>query len=1194
MKLAAFRTADKPVVAGPGDRGYIRRPWRKRPASQPCGGVTLPIMSADFSQAPSLGGAFLGYEYQDVVAAGLLAVGLVEGLDFLATEIPRGSDTAFDDIEMRQGGRTTRFQVKHSTDVDRRLRGADLGRKGTLSLAGMAAAAAEEPATAQSYRVLLTWSEPDEDELAGLLVAAPDVQPALPGWATRRYRLDREMIWPSGGIPAAFSGLDVASADRAALVALCARAVFEFAAPAMSRDLDTPGPSERWLISYLANNVGLGRFPNPMSPEVAADRLVRLATTARPRTAAVDLARVRQRLELRTTFGRLEQLTPVEPAYEVRRRRQVARILRLARTSPVTLLTAGPGAGKTWAIEEIIRLSRRAGAVVAKHYCYLRPDDTVLEERIRGDQMIAHLVADVIDQAPELADVGPTFAADLERLDRILAANAAADSPRDVLLIVDGLDHVGRIRARSRHLADADADLVERLASLDLPGRSHLLVLSQPGDHLAPLRPQGLDVELASWDDRALDDLARRLGVDAAALPTIADEAVALARQRCVTQAAGSPLYCTYLARSVLDALDTDPDCDIEEVMTALPPAGTELRDYYAFLLRQAAEFTPGARELAYLLGVADFALTATDLEEIVGPVLAPTVRRGLSALRPLLTPIGSELAFRIHHESFQRFIVETLEGEGVPVASVVAPLVRWLETRGLFADARAFRHLLPSLLRSAQPRELLDHVRADFVAKALAHGHPLAAVLANLAAAASAGAELRDPAALARCVELARAATSAYEDKLDAVEQFSRSYVQARGADAVAERLIFDGRPTWPRRTGLHLCVACDLAGGVPPWREYLQLPRHVASDVAGDDDEEERADRAGWLGRMRLADNPSSEAIAILRDDPSAAGHSRKALRHLAHVAGPEAVAEIVPQLVEGPPRLGGWIEVATAFHARGDIADAIAAADNGLAERGPPGMLHEAIEQGGDARALTQRLGLVDRAVELAGQLASVDDVHHMGPVVELMLRLRVHGANGVDLAPIRAAVTGGAWWHDWLRFCVDEAAGGIEGDRLAALRRLAADAHPYAGSPRAMDLWDVRGEIANSIERLFVGLPVQQIAPALQLLAHLAREHRRRVQPDGAPEPLRSTSRSRTRCYRGVRDRTDQLQHAGRRRPLRDDGRAHASPRRFPPPGRPPRSSGGRVAPGRGVAGRLRLPQGRHAVRPHREPAPPGSG
>ena len=320
-------------------------------------------MSADFSRAPSLAGAFLGYEYQDVVAAGLLAVGLVEGLDFLATEIPRGSDTAFDDIETRQGGRTTRFQVKHSTDVDRRLRGADLGRNGTLSLTGMAAAAAEEPATAQSYRVLLTWSEPDENDLAGLLVAAPDVQPALPGWATRRYRLDAEMIWPSGAVPAAFSGLDVARADRAALVALCERVVFEFAAPAMSRDLDTPGPSERWLISYLANNVGLGRFPNPMSPEVAADRLVRLATTARPRTAAVDLARVRQRLELRTTFGRLEQLTPVEPAYEVRRRRQVARILRLARTSPITLLTAGPGAGKTWAIEEIIRLSRRADAV---------------------------------------------------------------------------------------------------------------------------------------------------------------------------------------------------------------------------------------------------------------------------------------------------------------------------------------------------------------------------------------------------------------------------------------------------------------------------------------------------------------------------------------------------------------------------------------------------------------------------------------------------------------------------------------------------------------------------------------------------------------------------------------------------------------------------------------------------------------
>ena len=147
-------------------------------------------MATNPTSAPPLAGAHIGYEYQDLVAAALLAVGLVDGLDALWTEVRRGADTAFDDIELHRDGRTVRWQIKHSTDADRRLNAADLKRDAELSLRRMARAAAAQPATADEFRILVTWSEPDEEDLEDLLAPADRLPPTLPDWDTRRYKLD--------------------------------------------------------------------------------------------------------------------------------------------------------------------------------------------------------------------------------------------------------------------------------------------------------------------------------------------------------------------------------------------------------------------------------------------------------------------------------------------------------------------------------------------------------------------------------------------------------------------------------------------------------------------------------------------------------------------------------------------------------------------------------------------------------------------------------------------------------------------------------------------------------------------------------------------------------------------------------------------------------------------------------------------
>ena len=84
---------------------------------------------------------------------------------------------------------------------------------------------------------------------------------------------------------------------------------------------------------------------------------------------------------------------------------------------------------------------------------------------------------------------------------------------RRVALVVDGLDHVGRLR-EARPGTDPSAALAFALAGLDMPAGSVLIVLSQPGQHLAPLHQVSAHtVEIPSLVPEELNALAAKLGL---------------------------------------------------------------------------------------------------------------------------------------------------------------------------------------------------------------------------------------------------------------------------------------------------------------------------------------------------------------------------------------------------------------------------------------------------------------------------------------------------------------------------------------------------------------------------------------------------------------------------------------------------------------------------------------------------------
>jgi hypothetical protein len=62
------------------------------------------------------------------------------------------------------------------------------------------------------------------------------------------------------------------------------------------------------------------------------------------------------------------------------------------------------------------------------------------------------------------------------------------------------VDHISRVFAESRNLSPEEIDIVEELVALELPENVRLVIGSQPGTHLDPLRPAAAFIEVPDWD----------------------------------------------------------------------------------------------------------------------------------------------------------------------------------------------------------------------------------------------------------------------------------------------------------------------------------------------------------------------------------------------------------------------------------------------------------------------------------------------------------------------------------------------------------------------------------------------------------------------------------------------------------------------------------------------------------------------
>ena len=1107
----------------------------------------------------NLDAAHRGYAYQDLLVACKLVDVLLGTIVKISVDEKLVPADRFDDLTTLDAADSReRFQIKHTDNADQDLSLATFTRDTRLlqleSVIASVLADRDGPgvaASGHSYRIVLRDGAPTDPRLASVLVAASvDPGPFVPGMRSVRFAFDADALWchmERSGVEAGHSDYPFASMgdgspplSQADLEWVCDRLVVEVQAPASSGDLTEPAEAEALLLRRVRDDVGAGMFPNVGRSAVdVAAAMIGIAQSARQSRLEVTASDILRRAQLRCDFGAVSRSHPVDRLLEVIRNTPVRRLADVAAETAeaggAVLVVGPPGQGKSWLCQQVLEGLGDSGWLTAEHYCYLGTADHERTARVLADTVFGSLIKR-IEQADErlVGDLRPRFASDEDALIECIARSVELEPGRKVAIVIDGIDHVTRVLGGNDG-SDPSLRLAERLASLAMPTNSVLIVLSQPGPHLGPLEESGAQVVGVEGLDRAETEmLAVRhhlipLPDDAggAGAPLVEDvEEVLAVVDALVARSGGNALYTTYLCREAMrhDLTVAAPAA----VVLDLPLFDETLQGYYEHVRRPLDD--EGA-QVADIVSLLDFAVSREELRLIL-PDAAHRVDSALDVLAPVLSERAAG-GIRVYHESFARHLCGAFQHDDAARCALITRVTDWLESLGFFADARAFRHLIPLLGDAGSDGEAVSIVESDFVARSVAAGFTTAEITSNLAATVGCAARVSDWPAVIRCVELSRAALTYQTETLDPLLADHVDVLMAvLGPDVLAERLVHDERPAMQIGTGLRMCAAVDAAGAVAPWRHYLEVYCPGGSEDpeydGGSSLEAEVACLRGWL---RLA-APAAEAVPSEAQALDVLGRAPDGengpILDPAHLGAPidwHRVACFVEEhrlpawgVVEpvydthgarGLVRLVGLLgrpaemclevaELVATHETVSDLGDARSWAFEAIAGGIPPGELHDVLSLGVGLSEVDgfPAGGSLERLCGLAREVQE-DAIRWESEPLDAWLDETTAAArqDNLGLNTAEALIEGAGWYRCWLRFTIGlaraEAAATRNRELLAmeALSLLEFDLDPFAGRPRSCDLFGIRHTIQDTIRRA-VGLTAERWTDAIRLVSRVS--------------------------------------------------------------------------------------------------------
>ena len=821
--------------------------------------------------------AHRGYEYQDRLIAARLVDVLLETVVRVSIDKKQFEGDIFDDLTtVDSAGCYERVQFKYTDRTNRPLALTTFtnDRRG-LKLDNIIASVLKDrddigkQVTGISYRLVMRDTSPTDPRLLSILKpASPDPGPFLNGMNSVRLRFCAESLREKGPFSSDVS-------DHPDLEWVCDHLIVELDAPEASFDWLDLGPVENLLLKRVEKEVGAGVYPNErrLVIDVAAS-LVNCAREARQSSVKLTASTLLCKTSLRQGYGAVARAHPADRAIEVKRTAHVAetinQLTQAADAGKCVQIVGPPGQGKSWLCQQVATELAKNDWLVAEHYCYLESDDEEREERVCTNSVIGSLLSRMEEEDSEaVSGLLPMFAATPQKLEEAVHRALEMNPSRRIALVIDGIDHVNRVKSYSQDV-DPSLAMAKTLADLKLPRGSTLVVFCQPGSHLNCLEADNsIVIQALGLAENELRQLAKRLGVIAGPADDTdpADDAPIIADQSRVDdfidalseRSKGNALYATYLCKEA--GRDAMTPATPAEVIRRLPQFDKSLTGYYDHIYRSLGDKGAWVADIIELI---DFPVSRDELIEI-NPVAEGRIDGALEIMRPVLVKWAMPAGIRIYHESFARYLKQKSQDYRLARKANLKKVIEWLKGKDMYADTRAYRHLLSLLSEAGHHECIVGTVNRDFVRHSAAAGFSESAINNNLAIAVRSAASIGNWPAIVRFVEMSRSAETYESERFQRVTaDYADVIASFVSADAIAERLLQDEIPTMDGESGLKMCEALDKLGADPPWQEYMCLYIQKRNDRDPMYQSESfRLRESAWLrGRLRLISSRQSES--------------------------------------------------------------------------------------------------------------------------------------------------------------------------------------------------------------------------------------------------------------------------------------------------------------------------------------------
>lgn len=776
-----------------------------------------------------LSDAHKGYEYQDLITSYFIVQDLLKGKDskFLIDKKEYDSDK-FDDLTVIND-EVVKRQIKYSED--KTVSKGDFSTlEYDLALDVLYNSWQQLHYDKKLYvKVLLAWDYNHDLDFLEEIGQSDDFESV----GVKKYRIDINKIWYEYEEKPISTWRrlrnNITNVSRKNFKEFLQVLEIELCLPKASLDIVNKGQLERITIDRL-KDFGVGVFPNhELSPEGVLLKLMNVVKNARANQLTLNTNQIINVLGLIEGYGNIEQQFPLDSASNIYDKNVFDMFYDQIYENNKTVLIGEPGSGKSWFISNFMEYLKSKDILFARHYCYTSLDDIFYTGRITSNIFMANLINDIMLVCPKLEYVkNSKYGVDENELQLLIS-----QIDQEVVIIIDGLDHIERIRSSHESSLESNkTDIIEIIERINVPEKVKIIVVSQPICEVLELCNKGYVLnEMQNWDEDIIDKYIDLRGI------RIHENVDGLSMTSYLQiKSNGNPLYITYL---VNELTKSDVISNWFEMLSTIPDYNDDLKGYYDYLLKQIEE----DHKVVYTLSGASFYLDIEELKSITH--LGNYVEKRIKILRSILKESTVNGGFIIYHESFRRYVLELLNENGLSIfENIYKDLIAWLENTGVYTNTKAYVNLFRLLYEARQFDVLLEYASINFISESIFRGYGFGVIKTNADYIVKAATWKKSFSAMVILSELSNLLLSV-EFNYEIYEQkYSKCIGEIQGFKWLSGMLIYEGKANMPLKEGLRVCYSCSRNFAIPPWSLYINkmLEKNEIDENMGYGDREEQ----------------------------------------------------------------------------------------------------------------------------------------------------------------------------------------------------------------------------------------------------------------------------------------------------------------------------------------------------------------